>query len=59
MDDINKLRRQIAIMQKHIAQLECDLDKTKPKITNYDPIWQDGTVVCGACNSELRNYDGG
>ena len=34
----------------------CNAGPEKHHVENYDPIWQDGDVVC-ECGTKVRNYD--
>jgi len=36
---------------------KCDSPPEKHKVENYDPMWQDGDVICTKCETKVRNYD--
>ena len=37
----------------------CDAPPADHHVEDYDPMWQDGKVVCTKCGHFVRNYNGG
>ena len=35
----------------------CGATPDKFEVRNYDPLWQDGDVVCTICETRVRGYD--
>lgn len=44
---------------EHCPGCQEEIAKVGVKVIDYDAMWHDGKVVCGACGHYLRDYDAG
>lgn len=50
-------RSQLAFRKAYNQCPECNSNNTG--VENYDPMWQDGDIICQDCRTYVRMYDAG